>query len=56
MTVKHESVDNMQSSKEFKMNFWLMKCALKSIPVACLGKLEMMLDGRKQKKKEAEGK
>lgn len=55
MTVKHESVDNMQSSKEFKMNFWLMKCALKSIPVACSGKLEMMLDGRKQKKK-AEGK
>lgn len=51
MTVKHESVDNMQSSKEFKMHFWLMKCALKSIPVACLGKLEMMLDGRKQKKK-----
>lgn len=55
MTVKHGSVDNVQSSTEFRSWFWLMKCALKSIPVACLGKLELRVDGRKHEM-EAEGK
>jgi len=55
MPVKHGSVDNVQSSRGFRSQFWLTECALKSTPVACSGKLELRADARKHKK-EAEGK